>query len=72
MLIFPLATSVKFILKLMKGIIESKALLGILIRNTIMPGKNEINVNGVKALWASLNVLDMLATAIHKPLIIME
>lgn len=36
--------------------------------NAIIPGKKEIKVMGVSALWASLNVFDLLAIAIHKPL----
>ena len=44
----------------------------ILIINAIIPGKNEINVNGVKALCASLKVLHLLATAMHTPAINIE
>jgi hypothetical protein len=43
-----------------------------LIINAIIPGKNEIKVTGVRALCASLNVFDLLAIAIHKPLISKE
>lgn len=34
----------------------------------IIPGKKVIKFSGVKALWASLNVLDLEAIAIHNPL----
>ena len=42
------------------------------IINAIIPGKNEINVSGVKALWASLNVFEVLAMEMHNPLINIE
>ena len=38
-----------------------------IIKATI-PGKKDIKVNGVNALCASLNVLEVLAMAIHNPL----
>ena len=61
--------SVNSNVKFKNGIIESKALVFISIMNAINPGKKEMNVSGVKALWASLKVLDLLAIAIHRPLI---
>ena len=39
------------------------------IKNAIIPGNIDINVSGVSALCASLNVFDVLAIAIDKPLI---
>ena len=37
--------------------------------NAISDGNNDINVSGVKALCASLNDFDLLAIAMHSPLI---
>ena len=53
----------------MNGTIESAVVVLRFNINTISPGNIAINVNGVKALWASLNVLHLLAIAIAKPLI---
>ena len=39
------------------------------IIKAIIPGKSDINVNGVKALCAYLNALEVDAIAIHNPLI---
>lgn len=64
----PFTTSVKIKLKLTNGIIDNKALLETFIKNAIIPGKKEMKVIGVRALWASLNDFDILAIAIHKPL----
>ena len=69
---FPLAISVNIILKFINGIIDKIALLLIFNKNTIIPGKNAINVSGVRALCASLKDADILAIAIHNPLIIIE
>ena len=65
----PLVISVKIKVKLINGIKAKILVVWILIIKAIIPGKNEIKVRGVKALCASLNVLELLAIAIHKPLI---
>ena len=65
----PTHTSFKTMVKFKKGIIDINIEDLIPTIKAIMPGNNEINVKGVKALWASLKVLDRLAIAIHKPLI---
>ena len=61
--------SVKINVKFKNGTRERRALVFKLIKNAIIPGKNDINMTGVRALCASLNVLHLLATAIFNPLI---
>ena len=68
----PLVISVNITLKFKNGIIDNIALVFMFSMNAIIPGKKAINVSGVKALWASLKVLDILAIAIHKPLVMIE
>ena len=67
--IVPLLISVNIKVKFINGIIESIGVVVIPIINAIIPGKNDINVRGVNALCASLNVFDVLAILIHNPLI---
>ena len=68
----PLVISVNMMLKLINGVIDNNQLFDMFNMKAIIPGKKAMNVSGVKALWASLKVLDILAIAIHKPLIIIE
>ena len=68
-LIFPAVISVNMVVKFKNGIIAISGVVVIPIIKAIIPGKSDINVNGVKALWASLNVFDVDAMAIHSPLI---
>ena len=70
--IFPAEISVNIIVKFINGIIEYKGVVSNSTINTIKLGKNDINVNGVNALCASLNVLDVLAIEILNPLINIE
>ena len=67
--ILPAVISVNSRVNFKNGTKESNKLLFTLIIKAIMPAKKEIKVSGVKALWASLKVLHLLAIAIHKPLI---
>ena len=60
--------SVNNSVKFRNGIIESIGVVSTPTINAIIPGKNDINVSGVKALCASLNVFDLLAIDMHKPL----
>lgn len=55
--------------KFKNGTKDKRAEDFISIINAIIPGKKEINVSGVNALCASLKVLDLLAIAMHNPLI---
>ena len=68
-LIFPAVISVNIVVKFKNGIIDISGVVVIPIIKAIIPGNNDINVNGVRALWASLNVLEVEAIAIHSPLI---
>ena len=68
----PLVISVNITLKLINGMIDNNQLFDMFNMKAIIPGKKAMNVSGVRALWASLKVLDILAIAIHKPLIIIE
>ena len=68
----PLVISVNMMLKLINGVIDNNQLFDMFNMKAIIPGKKAMNVSGVKALWASLKVLDILAIAIHKPLIMIE
>ena len=68
----PLVISVNMMLKLINGIIDNNQLFDMFNMKAIIPGKKAMNVSGVKALWASLKVLDILAIAMHKPLIMIE
>ena len=68
----PLVISVNITLKLINGMIDNNQLLDMFSMKAIIPGKKAMNVSGVKVLWASLNDLDILAIAIHKPLIMIE
>ena len=61
--------SVKIIVIFKNGMNAIRLLEGMLIMKAIIPGKNEINVSGVRALCASLNVFDFEAIAIQRPLI---
>lgn len=67
--IVPLLISVNSNVKFKNGTKESIGVVVIPIINAIIPGKKDINVRGVNALCASLNVLEVLAIAIHNPLI---
>ena len=67
--IVPLLISVNINVKFKNGTIESIGVVVIAIINAIIPGKNDINVKGVNALCASLNVFDVLAIEMHNPLI---
>ena len=67
--IFPALISVNINVKFKNGTIANNGVVVILIIKAIILGKKDMNVNGVSALWASLNVLDILAIAIHNPLI---
>lgn len=69
MLIFPAVISVNMVVKFRNGIIAISGVVLIPIIKAIIPGNNDINVNGVSALCASLNVFDVDAIAIHSPLI---
>ena len=69
MLMFPAVISVNMVVKFKNGIIAINGVVVIPIIKAIIPGNNDINVNGVRALWASLNVLEVEAIAIHSPLI---
>ena len=60
--------SVNITVKFKNGIIDNNGVPSTPTINAIIPGKNEINVNGVNALCASLNVFDVLAIAMHRPL----
>lgn len=55
--------------KFRKGMQDKIALDSTFIIKAIMLGKKEMKVNGVKALCASLKVFDLLAIAMHSPLI---
>ena len=68
----PLVISVNMTLKLINGMIDNNQLFDMFNMKAIIPGKKAMNVSGVKALWASLKVFDILAIAIHKPLIMIE
>ena len=68
----PLVISVNITLKLINGMIDNNQLFDMFNMKAIIPGKKAMNVSGVKALWASLKVFDILAIAIHKPLIMIE
>ena len=67
--ILPALVSLNIIEKFKNGIIEYSVVVGIPTINAIIPGNIAKNVNGVKALCASLNVFDILAIAIDNPLI---
>lgn len=68
-MIFPAVISVNMVVKFKNGIIDINGVVVIPIIKAIIPGNNDINVNGVRALCASLNVFDVDAIAIHSPLI---
>lgn len=68
-LIFPAVISSNNRVKFKNGTSDNKVDEEISSINAIIPGKKAINVNGVNELCASLNVLDLLAIAIHNPLI---
>lgn len=65
----PFVISVKRSVKFKNGTKEKRALDLISTMKAIILGKNEMNVIGVRALWASLNVLDLEAMEMHRPLI---
>ena len=52
----------------LNGIIDINGVVVIPIMKAIIPGNNEMNVSGVKALCASLNVFEVDAIAIQSPL----
>ena len=66
---FPFVMSVNNIVKFRNGTKDNTTFVLIFIMKAIIPGKNDINVSGVNALCALLNVADLLATAIQSPLI---
>ena len=61
--------SVNSNVKLRNGTSDNSGLGAMSIIKAIIPGKKDTNINGVSALCASLNVLHLLAIAMHKPLI---
>ena len=65
----PFTRSVNMRVKFKNGTKDSTALDLTSTIKAIILGKNEMNVSGVKALWASLNVFDLEAIAMHRPLI---
>lgn len=65
----PFVMSVKRSVKFRNGTKEKSALDLISTIKAIMLGKKEMKVIGVRALCASLNVLDFEAMAMHRPLI---
>lgn len=67
-MIFPAVISVNMVVKFKNGIIAINGVVVIPIMNAIIPGNKDINVNGVKALCASLKVFDVLAMDMHSPL----
>ena len=69
MLMFPAVISVNMVVKFKNGIMLLNDVVVIPIIKAIIPGNKDINVNGVRALCASLNVFDVEAIAIHSPLI---
>ena len=69
MLMFPAVISVNMVVKFKNGIIAINGVVVIPIIKAIIPGNKDMNVNGVRALCASLNVFDVEAIAIHSPLI---
>ena len=69
MLIFPAVISVNMVVKFKNGMIAINGVVVIPIMKAIIPGNKDMNVNGVRALCASLNVLEVEAIAIHSPLI---
>lgn len=68
-MIFPAVISVNMVVKFKNGITDINGVVVIPTMKAIIPGNKDINVNGVKALCASLNVLDVDAIAIQSPLI---
>ena len=69
MLILPAVISVNIVVKFKNGIIDINGVVVTPIMKAIIPGNKDMNVNGVSALCASLNVFDVDAIAIHSPLI---
>ena len=69
MLMFPAVISVNMVVKFKNGMIAINGVVVIPIMKAIIPGNKDMNVNGVRALCASLNVLEVEAIAIHSPLI---
>lgn len=68
-MIFPAVISVNMVVKFKNGITDINGVVVIPTMNAIIPGNRDINVNGVKALCASLKVFDVDAIAIQSPLI---
>lgn len=69
---FPAVRSVKTTVKFKNGIMDNIGVPVTPIIKAIIPGKKDIKVSGVRALCASLKVLDVLAIAIHSPLMKIE